>query len=423
VFEVIVPPMGGDPSSSKRTLGIVFFTVFLDLVGFGIIIPIQPFFAEHLGASAAVVTLLGASFSLMQFIFSPFWGKLSDRVGRRPVMLISILMTAVGYTLFGFAESLEMLFFARMLAGVGSANIGTAQAIIADSTSPETRAKGMGLIGAAFGLGFIFGPAIGGIFSQFSLATPAFVAAGLCALNVVWAYFLLPETHHRGEPVSEGPQHFALSWKAVRHASRHKNVPQLFALCFVWTVGFSLMEQVLGLFIEATWLTGEGRFPSEMHAREAAALTAWVLICVGVTATIIQGGLIGRLVRRFGEQRLLATGTCLVGLCLLAIPFVGMIKIFALLMAVSVVMAVGTGITNPSLSSMLSQAAEKGERGTTLGIGQSLGGLGRVLGPAMAGILFQAYRGLPFWVGAGLMFACCLIAVTIKRQSPTLATV
>jgi len=408
--------MGGD-SSSKRTLGIVFFTIFLDLVGFGIIIPIQPFFAETLGASPAVVTLLGASFSLMQFLFSPFWGKLSDRIGRRPVMLLSIFLTAIGYTLFGFATSLEMLFFARMLAGIGSANIGTAQAVIADSTSPETRAKGMGLIGAAFGLGFIFGPAIGGIFSQFSLATPAFVAAALCAVNFIFAYFLLPETHKPGDKPTEAG-HFALSWKAVRHASRHQNVPQLFALCFVWTVAFSCMEQVLGLFIEATWLAGDGRFPSETHAREAAALTAYVLICVGVTATIIQGGLIGKLVKKFGERRLLSVGCCIVAVALLAIPFIGMYKVFAFMMAISVLMAVGTGITNPSLSSLLSQSADRREQGTTLGIGQSLGGLGRVFGPAMAGGLFQIYRGLPFWVGSGLMFFCSLIALTIHKKLP-----
>ncbi len=400
--------------SSRRTLGIVFFTIFLDLMGFGIIIPIQPFFAETLGASPAVVTLLGASFSLMQFLFSPFWGKVSDKVGRRPVLLMSVCVTAVGYLIFGFAKSLEVLFFARMLAGLGSANIGTAQAIIADSTTPETRAKGMGLIGAAFGLGFIFGPAIGGFFGQFGLATPAFIAAGLCAVNFFSAYLYLPETHHPGDRPSE-TSHFALSWKAIRHAARHPNIPQLFLLYFFWTSAFSLMEQVLGMFIEVTWLRGEGRFPSAMHAREAAALTAWVLICVGVTATVVQGGLIGKLARRFGERRLLSTGTCLAGLCLFAIPFVGMLKIFALLMAVSVLLAVGTGITNPSLSSLLSQSAARNEQGTTLGIGQSLGGLGRVFGPAMAGSLFQIYHGLPFWVGAVLMFLCSAITLSIPR--------
>ena len=152
--------------SHKKILTLVFLTVFLDLVGFGIIIPIQPFYAEKLGASPTVITLLGASFSLMQFLFGSFWGRLSDRIGRRPVMLLSIACSSIGYAIFGAAESLPILFLARMLAGFGSANIGAAQAIIADCTPPESRAKGMGLIGAAFGLGFIFGPAMGGFFGQ-----------------------------------------------------------------------------------------------------------------------------------------------------------------------------------------------------------------------------------------------------------------
>lgn len=408
-------------NQERRTLGIVFFTIFLDLLGFGIIIPIQPFFAEMLGASPAVVTLLGASFSLMQFLFAPFWGRLSDKIGRRPVMLMSIGVSAVGYTLFGFARSLETLFFARMLAGFGSANIGTVQAIIADSTSHEHRAKGMGLIGAAFGLGFIFGPAMGGLFGQWGLSAPAFVAAGLCGVNLLCAFFLLPETLRAGDRAAAHAHRFSLSLGNLRHAARHPNVPQLFCLSLVFTVAFSLMEQVLGLFIGVTWVTGMDRMPSEAHAKQAAALTAWVLIVVGITATIIQGGLIGRLARLFGERRLLMVGTWLIGFCFLLIPFIGMSGVFALMLVISATMAVGTSITNPSLSSLLSQAALPEEQGGTLGMGQSLGALGRVIGPAMSGSLFQIYQGLPFWIGAGLMFACSLIAITLRaRVKPAL---
>ena len=181
-----------DAKRGKHVLLIVFFTVFIDLIGFGIIIPIQPFFAEALGASPATVTLLGASYSLMQFLFAPFWGMLSDRYGRRPIILVSLGTGFVGYLLFGLSHSLPALFASRMLAGFGAANIGTAQAMIADSTSHADRAKGMGLIGAAFGLGFIFGPALGGVFGQFGIATPAFVAAGLCAAN--WILCVRPPT-------------------------------------------------------------------------------------------------------------------------------------------------------------------------------------------------------------------------------------
>ena len=211
----------------KKILLLVFLTVFLDLVGFGIIIPIQPFYAEKLGASATTVTLLGASFSLMQFVFGSFWGRLSDRIGRRPVMLLSIACSSLGYLIFGFAESLTVLFLARMLAGFGSANIGTAQAIIADSTPPESRAKGMGLIGAAFGLGFILGPALGGFFSQFALSFPAFVASGLGAFNFVFALTSLPETCPQKTGVSTEKREVhrpGFSWSALKHAARHPNV-------------------------------------------------------------------------------------------------------------------------------------------------------------------------------------------------------
>lgn len=405
-------PSGSD---SRKTLLIVFFTVFLDLVGFGIIIPIQPFLAEKLGASPTVVTLLGASFSLMQFLFGSFWGRLSDRIGRRPVMLVSIATACAGYTLFGFAETLPMLFAARMLAGFGSANIGTAQAIIADSTPPENRAKGMGLIGAAFGLGFIFGPAIGGFFAQLGLSVPAFVAGGLCALNWVFAFFKLPETLVFSDKANTRSQHPGFSWAELKHAARHTNVGKIFLLYFVFFTAFSLMEQDLGLFIEHTWLShvvGQG---GEMHGKQAASMTAYVLIVVGITAAIVQGGLIGRLVGKFGEIKLLRAGTIIVAFTFLCIPFIGMSGIFSLMLVISMCMAIGTGITNPSLSSLLSQLVDPDERGGVLGIGQSLASLGRVVGPSVGGLLFEIHPGVPFWVAAVLTLACTLVAFKIHR--------
>jgi len=185
-------------TKSKRPLLIAFITIFLDLLGFGIIIPIQPFFTQSLGASPTIITLLAASYSLMQFVFAPVWGSLSDRWGRRPIMLFSIAIASIGYFIFASAESLWVLFFSRMLSGFGNANLGTAQAIISDSTTGEDRAKGMGLIGAAFGLGFIFGPAIGAFLSQISPRTPLYFAGVLSAFNFVLTYLILPETRKKG---------------------------------------------------------------------------------------------------------------------------------------------------------------------------------------------------------------------------------
>jgi DHA1 family tetracycline resistance protein-like MFS transporter len=424
------------PRGHKRSpLGILFLAVFLDLVGFGILIPIQPFYAELFGARPAAITLLSASFSLVQFLFAPFLGRISDSVGRRPIMLFTIAINALGYALFGLAGSLPMLFLARITSGFGSANIGTAQAIVADSTSPETRAKGMGVIGAAFGLGFVIGPVIGGLFSQYSLSLPAFVAAGLSTLNWFYAFLRLPETHPAMVPAeasailpadpyreaSHGSDrrrhHLGLSWKDLRNAVRHPNVPQLFWLFLVGTVAFSLMEQTLGLYIERIYLPLSGAGPSAAHLRHASAMTAYFLVVVGLTGAAVQGLLIGRLARRFGEHRLVVTGTIIVTGTLVLIPIVADIRVYALLLAIGPIMALGSGVLHPSIPSLLSQATDSDAFGGILGLGQSLSALGRVVGPVFAGALFEISQEVPFYLGAALMFTCTVVSLTIRIVS------
>jgi MFS family permease len=402
----------------RSALGIVFITVFLDLLGFGILIPIQPFYAESFGARPAVVTLLSASFSVVQFLFAPFLGRLSDSLGRRRIMLLTIAVNALGYALFGLARNLPMLFAARMISGFGSANLGTAQAIIADVTTKETRAKGMGLVGAAFGLGFIFGPAIGGFFGQLGLNVPAYVASGLAALNWIFAFFKLPETRRLENPKA-GPEpsraRLGLSWSALQEALGRATVPQLLWLYLVGTIAFSLMEQVLGLYIERTYAPAAlGAESSPDHLRQAAALTAYFLVLVGITAALVQGVFIGRLVKYFGERRLVQMGTFLMAVSLALIPVVGNLKVFAIFMALGPVLALATGFTNPSLPSLLSQAVEPGLFGGTLGLGQSLSALGRIVGPSAAGLLFELHHGIPFWVGAVLMVTCTAVALTLR---------
>lgn len=406
--------------SHKKILTLVFLTVFLDLVGFGIIIPIQPFYAEKLGASPTVITLLGASFSLMQFLFGSFWGRLSDRIGRRPVMLLSIACSSIGYAIFGAAESLPILFLARMLAGFGSANIGAAQAIIADCTPPESRAKGMGLIGAAFGLGFIFGPAMGGFFGQIGLSVPAFVASGLGVINFIFAFTSLPETCPQklgGTPQNDFSHRPGFSFKALKHAARHPNVSQLFLIYFFYISAFSMMEQVLGLFIQSTWHPLTAGVEWVARGKQSAAQTAYVLIMVGVTATIVQGGLIGRLAKKFGERRLLITGSTFVGIALATTPLIGQLGIYSLMLLWGVGLAIGSGLTNPSLSSLISQSVDKGEQGEALGMAQSISALGRVIGPSIAGVLFERSVGLPFWLGSGIVFIAAIIATSLKNTA------
>lgn len=391
-------------------LAVVFLTVFLDLVGFGLIIPVSPFFAKTLGADPTTITLLGASYSLMQFLFAPFWGRLSDRVGRRPVMLLSIAITATGHLCFAFSGNLLMLFAARMLAGFGSGNVGTAQAVIADSTTPENRSKGMGLIGAAFGLGFILGPALGGLTVRWGLNTPMLIAAGLSTLNLILAAFLLPETY---PPEKRGTTPPRISpWRTLSEAVQRPSAGTIFILFFGYTTAFSLMEQCLALFIEQGWMPFD-LAPAD-RARGAAEYTSYVLIMVGVTATAIQGGLIGPLVRRFGEKKLVVIGIVVQALALYGIPLAGKAASFPLLMGACFLLAAGSGITNPSLMGLLSRAVGAHEQGGALGLAQSFAALGRVAGPAVAGWFFTQAPELPFQVAGTLMLICWFLSMTVR---------
>ncbi|MCB9640135.1 MAG: MFS transporter [Myxococcales bacterium] len=401
-------------SSNKRILLIAFMTIFLDLLGFGIIIPIQPFYAEAFGARPFTVTLLGASYSAMQFIFAPIWGRLSDRVGRRPIILMSITLNALGFLLFGFAGGLGMLFAARMLSGLGGANIGAIQAVIADSTPPSERAKGMGIIGAAFGLGFIFGPAIGGTLGQISPQMPAFFACGVGVINLLLALRLLPETRPPQEDLLPRRRFSLESWK---ESIQLPNVLWLFLLYFAITTGFSMMEQIFGLYIDRIWLSDQTFAHASERVKRAAALTAYVMVAVGVVASIVQGGLIGKLTHRFGERRLLFAGTSTLAFAFVFLIIVGHLKIFGLMMLAGGFMALGSGLSNPSLSSFLSRNAPPDRQGTILGQGQSLSALGRVIGPAMAGLLFEWHINVPFMVSAVMMVVCVFLVTRLSASS------
>ncbi|MFK7927401.1 MAG: MFS transporter [Myxococcota bacterium] len=419
----MTPPAAEPARTPRGILLVVFTTIFLDLVGFGIIIPILPFYAETFGASAAMVTLLGAAYSGMQFLCTPMWGRLSDRIGRKPVLIVSIIIAAVGYLIFGWAGTLWVLFAARILQGLGTANIGTAQAIIADVTPPDRRANGMAIVGVAFGLGFIIGPAIGGVAGQWGIEFPAFVAAALSGINLIFVLFLMPETR----PKTAGPSKATEPALALlRRSLTLDQVPRLLFLYFGVGTAFALMEQVLGLFIEHYWLPGDAAGLThvaldESRAQEAIALTAWLLITVGVTAVIVQGGLVGRLANRFGERPLVILGIFLEAIGVLAMPVIGLSGSFPLLLAGGVVLAIGSGLLSPSLTSLLSVASPDEDQGSILGLGQSLSALGRVLGPAVAGLLFQWWVPLPFYLGGGLLVLCGVVAMGIKRR-PTAPT-
>jgi DHA1 family tetracycline resistance protein-like MFS transporter len=372
---------------------VIFVTVFIDLIGFGIIIPLLPFYAEAFGASALVVGLLSMSFSLMQFLFAPLWGRLSDVVGRRPVILIGLGGSAVSYLLFGLATSLPMLFVARCLAGIAGANIPTAQAFIADTTTPENRAKGMGLIGAAFGLGFIFGPAIGGFLSRWGYATPFFFAAALSAANLLAAIFLLPEPlppERRGASARVGRV------EGFRRALARPGLPLMLLVFFVIITAFSSFEAMFALF-------------SEVRFGFQAATIGYLFAWVGIVLALVQGVLVGRIVRWVGERRLvpiaLLTVTASLGATALASNVPQLVVALGLL-------AAGMGLQSPSMMSVISQLAHREGQGSTLGVSQSLSSLGRIIGPIWGGWIFDRFgHAAPIYWSAGLMLVAVVLSV------------
>jgi multidrug resistance protein len=378
-------------------LVIIFLTVFIDLLGFGIIVPLLPFYAESFGASAFAVGLLGTVFSLMQFVVAPLCGRWSDRVGRRPVILYGLLASALAYVALALASSLALIFAARVLGGIAGGNIPTAQAYIADITTPENRAKGMGLVGAAFGLGFIFGPAIGGILTRFGHSAPMWFAAALCFGNFLAALFLLPESRH-GAPdrVTLGRLDLA------RRARRHPGLLLLLAVFFLVSTAFSGFEATFALFTERRF-----GFTAET--------IGYIFAFIGVVLATVNGLLVGRVVPVLGERRIIPAAIGAIGVGLLLVPAAYTVPT---LFAVCGTIAVGMGFNNPSLTSAVSRLSDPGEQGGMLGLAQSLAALGRIAGPAWGGFLFERLGSTtPYVSAASIMFCAFLLAIAGVRRS------
>ncbi len=381
---------------------IVFITVFIDLLGFGIIIPLLPFYAETFGATAFTVGLLATSFSLMQFIFAPIWGRVSDRVGRRPIILLGLLGSCLSYLGFGLASTLTALFAARIFAGIAGANIPTAQAVVADLTTPENRAKGMGIIGAAFGLGFIFGPAIGGFLSRYGYGVPAYFASGLSLANFAAAWFLLPETLK--------PEHRAIErvgrMDALRTALARPHLPLLLVIGFLVVAAFSGFESTFALFAERAY---------GFHASSIGYFFAFV----GIILVIVQGLLVGKVVKVIGEHHIVPASLAIVAIGLLMIPATQ--SVTALLVA-NGVMAVGMGFNNPALMSLISRYSAAEDQGGVMGLTQSLNSLARIVGPMWGGFAFDRLGvGMPYVTSAAVMGVAALLALHALWRTQTSA--
>ena len=386
-----------------KTLIPVYLAVLLDLIGFGIVIPLLTFYAEEYGAGPVEVTLLMAVYSFAQFLMAPVWGSLSDRFGRRPIMLFSIGMASLCLAGFAWAQSLLFLFVFRILHGAAAANISTAQACVADVTTPENRAKGMGFIGAAFGVGFTIGPLIGGELSVYGLAAPIWLAAALSAFNWILAFFWLKETQR---PDTERHARSIRPSDFVRVA-KHPMVGACIVLTFTMTIAFAMMESSFTLFAE--------------HVRGLDARTVGRMFGIaGITMILVQGTLIGRLVKRYGEGRLVPLGIAIltVGLFLLPLapPPGAMVAVFVLI-------AIGQGIASPSLNSLISQRTGASEQGFVLGTNQSMSALARTIGPAFAGWIYLGGPAWPFYTSTvilGLSIFIARKAVSETNESASL---
>lgn len=382
----------------------VFLIVLLDVMGFGLIIPSQPFLAKHFGATTATVTLLGTTYSLMQFILAPVWGSLSDRFGRRPILLATISMTAFGHAAFAASTSLAMLFIARALAGTGAANISAAQAVLADTNAPSERSRAMALVGVAFGVGFAIGPALGGALFHIDTRAPAAFAALLAAINFIFVLIGLPETRSEAGVAHRA----AVGFRDL--FSIGADLRRLVFTTLLFITAFALMEQSVGLFIEELW-TGESD-PNRMQ--HATSLTSTFLVVVGVSAIISQGYLVRKWLKTVNEVTMFRLG--LITLCgsLLLIPFLGWIGSYPLFLCSAALLALGSGMFNPSMAGLVSLTSSTERQGFGLAVNQSAAALGRIIGPTTAGLLFSFNSSLPFLTGAMLTIIALAVSAATK---------
>ncbi len=379
---------------TKRRLGLIFFFVFIDLLGYSLILPLLPYFAETFNASLTTVGLLGTANALAQLIAAPVIGRLSDRYGRRPLLIFSIAGTVLSFTLLGLARSLPLIFLSRILDGLLGGNIALARAYITDVTDEKNRARGLGIIGAAFGLGFIVGPALGGFLSRFGYNIPAFLAAGLSLVNLVAVLLWLPEslTPDR-RVVLRHSLKTGFTLNALQRALNHPCTGPLLILQLLYNLSFILFQSNFTLFVKARWeLTAEN--------------TSFILTYVGILSVIIQGFAIGMLTRRFGERKLVVAGLIGLAITLTAwaiVPSVGW------LLVVLAPLALASGVLGVMLTSQLTQSVTKEEVGGTLGLSSASQNLAQIFAPGMGGWLLDYVGTWSVGVLAGLIMTGALV--------------
>ncbi|MBF0448295.1 MAG: MFS transporter [Magnetococcales bacterium] len=390
----------------KASTGIIFITVFLDLLGFGMVLPLMPLYASdpRFAATPAEIGWLMAIYSIMQFLFAPLWGRLSDRIGRRPVLIIGLFGSSLSYLVYGLAGSLLLLFIGRGVAGIMGANISVAQAAMADLTSREDRARAMGMIGAAFGLGFVLGPAMGGFLSGYGLATAPLVAAVITGMNGLAALLYLAETRkpdgadsNRSGQQAKGYHPFSPArWQA---AGLYAGALSLCLLMGLFITLFSAFEVVLPLWGSELmgWSMGD---------------IGWVFFYVGVVAVIVQGGVVRRLAPRIGEKRTTQAGLLLVALGFVLLAAWSQGGVWLSLALISA----GAGLVHPGLSSLVSLNTDPDNQGMMLGLFQSMSALGRSVGPVIGGGVYGIYKGDIFFATAMGVVVVLILFFQLKKK-------
>ncbi len=374
-----------------RPLAIIFLTIFVNLVGFGIIVPLLPFYAETFGASPVVIGLLFAVFSICQLVAAPLLGDWSDRYGRRPVLIFSLAGTVVSFVMLALAHSIVMLFLARIVDGLSGGNISTARAYVADITEPKDRARAYGIIGAAFGLGFIVGPALSGVLATVSYTAPIWAAAAITMVATLMAWWWLPETVHRAAAGTGMP------FRNVALMMRRPGLRRILLIDFIYWFAFAIFQTTFSLFVA-------GRFGFD------ATKTGYFFAAFGVLGVIVQGAFIRPVVRHLGDKStfIVGLGCAIVGLTCATLAH--SVVLFSLAL---VPLALGMGFGHPTVSSLISRAGRNDEQGRVQGAASAMESLGRTLGPIWGGAALQRFGdAIPYLTAAGCLALTLAVSLT-----------
>ncbi|MEA2600914.1 MAG: hypothetical protein QOF89_1906 [Acidobacteriota bacterium] len=402
-------------SSSLKQLWVLMATVFVDMIGFLMVVPILPFYAKHLGARPIVITFIISSFFLAQLITAPLWGRFSDRYGRRPALLVGLASSAVAFALFGLANTVWLLLIFRLVQGAGGGTTGVVQAYVSDSVPPEERAKALGWISAATNAGVMIGGAVGSLTTYLGHWGPGFVAAGLCTLNVISAWLWLPESRREDAPAADTtadaprPQRRPLR-QAVFAVLRHPRSPAS-SLIWIYTIGmfaFMGMNGVLALYLGASYGVTEKTI-------------GYFFTYIGAIGLVMRALLLGPLVRRFGEVGVTRLGALCLVLGLAGIPLPAQAGLshgvrLGLFAVVILLVPVGTALLFPATTALLSRRTSRGEMGQAMGVQQSFGSMARLVGPVCAGAIYEIDPRFPFWAAAALML--CTSFLTTRQRAP-----